>query len=394
MSKQGNGEGSVYRRKSDGRWVAAVSIDFGRRRVFYARSRSEARQKLRSALGQRDGGTLLASPRQTFGQFVKRWLEDTVKPTAAPRTHQAYEEKLRIHVLPWLERVPLERLNPAHLSRLYRLRLEAGKSPTTVNFVHNVIHRALAAAVRQQLLARNVADLVEPPRVARRELVTYSAEQLAQLRQAIQGHRFETLWTLLLTTGLRFGEAAALTWEAVSIDDASLDVRSTLTRLTGDAAKKAGRSWSIGPPKTKRSRRRIPLMATAVAALRQQKRQQLEARIAAGPAWRDHGFVFTTRDGAPVRETHALSEFKEALRASNLVDRTLHDLRHQFATLFFAAQENPRAAQDILGHSNIATTLDTYTGAVPQVLRDSVRRVDALMNPPPTPETESDDKAV
>ena len=204
-------------------------------------------------------------------------------------------------------------------------------------------------------------------------------DQLAALLGALDPHRLGSFWTVMLMTGLRFGEAAALRWEDVSLDDAILRVEHTLTRLSGDAAKREGWTWKLTPPKTDASRRRMPLNATAVAALKLQKVRQLEAKVLTGQAWEEHGLVFTTLRGQPLREAHALAEFKRVLAAAKLPQMRLHDLRHQFATLVHEATQSPRAAQELLGHARIATTMDIYTAPVPQVLRDASENVDALV---------------
>jgi integrase len=351
--------------------------------VLYARTRTEAHQKLRQALGQRDHGALVVAPRQTVRQLLEAWLRDVVKPNRAPRTYLAYEEKLRLHALPYLGGVSIERLTPAHLTRLYRERLEAGLAPASVAMVHNILHRALEMATRQSLVARNVADLVEVPRASRRGIQPLDGDQLQKLLGAIDGQPFGPLWTLLLATGLRFGEAAALRWEDISSDGATLNVQHTLTRMTGSAATEHGWRWKLTPPKTARSRRPVPLNATAQAALRQQRRRQLEAKLVAGPDWEEFGLVFASRHGLPVREAHALRDLQNVLKKAGLPRRRLHDLRHQFATLLYQAGESPRSAQELLGHARVSTTLDIYTGSVPQVLRDAVDGVDALLGRPP-----------
>jgi integrase len=124
--KRSNGEGSIYYQKSRDRWAASVSLENGRRKVLYARSRHEVAQKLQAALNARDQGALVVDPKQTLGRFLERWLQDSVKPTVRVRTYQTYEVKIRLRIVPELGRVSLGSLRPQHLQRLYAAKLDAG----------------------------------------------------------------------------------------------------------------------------------------------------------------------------------------------------------------------------------------------------------------------------
>ncbi len=164
--RRGNAEGTIYKRK-DGRWEARISLDQGRRKAFYGRTRQEVRRKLATALKARQDGLPLVAERQTVRQYMGHWLEST-RPSLRPRTWLRYEQLLRLHVVPEIGKVRLVRLSPQHLQRLYAGRLEAGLSPASVVQLHAVLRRALGQAARWGLVTRNVASLVTPPRPERR----------------------------------------------------------------------------------------------------------------------------------------------------------------------------------------------------------------------------------
>src|SRR5919205_4654254 len=106
-TKRGNGEGSIYFQKARGRWVGSLSLDGGKRKVVYGQTRQDVARKLAEALQAREQGMLITGPRQSLGQFLTRWLEDSVKPSLRPRSYVVYEAKIRVHVLPELGNVPL-----------------------------------------------------------------------------------------------------------------------------------------------------------------------------------------------------------------------------------------------------------------------------------------------
>jgi integrase len=287
--RRGKGEGSIYRRSSDGRWVAALIMDDGRRVVRRASSRKDAAAKLELLLKARAEGQTLAA-HQSTAAFLTGWL-GVVKNTVAPGTFERYEQYVRVHAVPALGRIRFGRLTPQHFQRLYQEKLAAGLSPTTVSHLHTVLHGAFAEAVLWGLVPRNVVALVRPPRKAHVEVVALTVEQARALLAAAAGNRFEALFVLAVKTGMRRGELLALRWEDVDLDKGVLQVRSTLRR-TRDGL-------TFGAPKTAASRRKVVLSPTSVAAMRRHQVRQDEERRTAGDLWRTSGWCFPTRSDGP-----------------------------------------------------------------------------------------------
>jgi len=183
----------------------------------------------------------------------------------------------------------------------------------------------------------------------------------------------EPLYTLALTTGMRLGELLGLRWQAV--DGADLQVRVTLTRTAA--------GWSLTEPKTRMSRRRIALSATAVAALRRQKARQAEARLLAGEAWTDHGLVFTDAFGEPLPGSRITERrLRPVLRQASLPLIRFHDLRHTAATLMLTASVHPKVVSEMLGHSSVAITLDRYSHVIPTMQEEAALQMDRLLSDP------------
>jgi len=367
--RRGNSEGSIYQRKSDGKWCAALSLPGAKRKVFYAKTRREVDKKLSAARLAAERGEIVAGPRQTVRQFAVRWLEDTIRPSVRPRTFEAYEERLRLHVLPELGSLTLEKLSPQHLQRLYARKVESGLSASTVSHVHFVANRMLKQALRWNLVPRNVAQLVDPPRRKTAEHRPLDIKEIATFRASVRGHRYEPFWNLLLSAGLRFGEAAALRWSDVDADGGILHVRHSLTRERGG-------KWSLTEPKTAKSRRMLPLTSLGLESLQRARVIGMELRLLGGERWEHNDLVFPTRNGTPVREAHVLAEFHKELKEAGLARRRMHDLRHTFATQLFALNKHPRAVQDLLGHAHVNTTLDIYTGSVSEIMADAISDLD------------------
>jgi integrase len=358
MSKRrSRGDGAVFQR-ADGRWEGRLDLgwqDGKRRRKFvYGRTKAEALAKLRQAQRQAAEGTLVVSERTTVEQFLKSWL-DAVRPTLRPGTWRRYEQYVRVHTVPVIGRVKLAKLTPQHLQRLYTLRLTAGAAPQTVVHLHRTLHRALNQALRWDLVTRNVAALVDPPRVERPEHVALSPIQARRLMQVAKGERLEALYTLALMTGLRRGELLGLRWQDVDLESRRLVIRRSL-QIDGE-----GR-WVLGAPKTKRSRRPVLLTATAAEALRRHRDRQAAEREQAADLWHDQDLVFANTVGNPVGEKELLHRsFYPLLERAGLPKVRFHDLRHSTATLLLGEGVHPKIVSELLGHSQIGITLDTYS---------------------------------
>ena len=369
--RKGNGEGNI-RQRSDGRWEGRLALPNGRSKSLYGRTRAEVARRLAAAIRDRDHGMVVAlDERQTVGQYLAAWLE-TIRPTVKPRTHQRYELAVRVHLIPALGGVRLARLSAQQVQGLYAAKLTAGLAPATVAHLHAVLHRALRAAERLTLVARNVAELVSAPRPQEHEMHVLTFEQAQQFLEAARGDPLEALYALALTTGMRQGELLALQWEDVDLDGRVIHVRHTLQH--GSAG-----TWTLGTPKTAKSRREVELNPSTVEALRAHRTAQLEARLAAGPLWQDHGLVFTRGDGEPMRGTHLLQRhFHPFLKRAGLPMIRFHDLRHTAATQLLLLGINSKVVQERLGHSNVGITLDRYSHVLPGMQRDAALAMERL----------------
>ena len=356
-----NGEGGVSRRK-DGSWMARYTVQTptGRKRkVIYAKSQAEARRKLTEALADRNRGLTYDSKGTTVEKYLARWLEDSVRGSVKATTYQSYASLVRLHVCPTLGRTKLSALTPAHVQGLYRQKLDEGLAPKSVKYIHTTLHRALKQAVRWGLVPRNVVAEADPPRVSTPEMSPLSPSQARTLIEAASGNRLEALYVLAVTTGMRQGELLGLGWEDVDLECRTVRVRRTLTLARGGPC--------LTEPKTRGSRRSIRLTAGALEALvRHRVRQDREGEATGPHGWNDQGLVFCTRRGTPIRRDNLHDKhWKPLLKRSELPDIRFHDLRHTCATILLTKGVHPKIVSEMLGHSSIAITLDTYSHVIP-----------------------------
>jgi integrase len=212
MGRRGNGERSITRRK-DGRWMGrytVYTVNGPKQKSIYGKTRVEVADKLTKAMADREGGLVHDAGNLSVGEYLERWLSDSVRDTVRQRTYEGYAHIIERHIAPSLGRVKLEALTPTHVRGLYRERLDAGLSPRTVCYAHTTLNKALAQAVSDGLISRNVAASVKAPQHRRAEIKPLDREQVRVLFKTVSGHRLEALYTVAITAGLRQGELLGL----------------------------------------------------------------------------------------------------------------------------------------------------------------------------------------
>jgi integrase len=245
------GSGSVYTRK-DGRVVGQYEVN-GKTRYIYGRDEKQVAKRVAEAIKNRESG--IDSENMTVGGYLDRWLV-AIKDTIRTGSWKQYEMIVRLHIKPTLGKVRLDKLNALQIQSFYRERLDMGVSRRRVQYVHVTLHKALKDAVRWRLVPYNVADAVTPPRPTKPEITPLNAEQVRMLLAAARGGKFEALYILAVTTGMRIGEIFGLKWSDVDLEAGILRVRRTVAA-----------DGTVNSPKTASSRRTVRLSTLAVRAL-------------------------------------------------------------------------------------------------------------------------------
>ena len=238
-----------------------------KRKTLYGKTRREVDEKLTKAKADRDGGLVFDAYNLRLGEYLGRWLADSVRDTVRPTTYERYEQMVRLHIHPVLGKVKLKNVTSAQVRGLYRQKLDAGLSARTVQYVHVTLHKALKQAIADGLIPRNATEAVKPPQVRREEMRPLTAEQVKVLFKAAKGDRLKSLYVLAVTTGLRQGELLGLKWDDIDLEVGTLQVRRTLTTAKGGPV--------LSTPKTKGSRRTVKLSQMALEALRSHLERQL-----------------------------------------------------------------------------------------------------------------------
>jgi integrase len=370
MSRNANGEGSIYPWKKNGKpagYKGALSYkdENGdtKRYVAYGRTRKDVKDKLDKARERLNTGAPVRDAKQTVGDWLAHWrVTGLAASDRKESTRALYAHLSRKHLEPPpFGVIPLDRLKPSDIDGLV-LAMKAKAKPdgaralsdSTIRSTYTVLRAGLDGAVRDGLVARNPAALVARPGVERREARHLDADGVAALLRAAQTSRYYPALVLIAATGLRKGEALALSWDhsIVNLDEGWLKVRKTVGRV--------GTELVFSEPKTDRSRRTVPLSPAVVAMLRKHRSTQKEDELHAGDQWIETGLVFTTEFGTPVDPRNFLRVIEDAAKAAGVDGVGVHTLRHSAAVGWLEAGVHIKAIADMLGHSSISITGDIY----------------------------------
>ncbi|WP_215456075.1 site-specific integrase [Streptomyces sp. ATCC 21386] len=367
-----NGAGTITKRK-DGRYQCAVYVlqpDGTRARKFaYGKTWQECDTKRRELLAKVDQGVPVPTRSAKLSEWLPYWLDNLIKPRRKLSTYDKYEAHVRLYLVPLLGAKRLESLGVADVRR-FLVRLEKQTTAATAKESHRVLRSALSSACREELITRNVAKLVEPPRTDSRELKPWSLDETLDFLAASRKDPLYAAFVLAIAMGLRRGEIVGLRWSDLDLDNRVLYVRQQTQRRRG--------VLYDDDPKSRR-RRAVPLPALCIAPLRWHRMRQAVARAKAGERWQESAYVFTTRTGRPVEPRNVYRSFTRIAQSAGLRVIRLHDARHGTATLLTAAGVAPRVVMEILGHSQISITMDVYTHVVQDTQREAMSHIDRLL---------------
>jgi integrase len=375
--QRGNGAGTVYPRKNrDGKVTGYRGSYFapdGKRRYVSAKRKGDAERVLRDAMTDADRGLVFDASNQSVSEYMTHWLEDFAKGTIAPRTYHNYRLQIREHIVPAFGTVKLSKLDTPNIQALYNAKLRDGLKPSSVRYIHAVLHCALEKALELRLIPRNPAASARPPKIRQEEITPLDVEQTRVLLAAAKGDRFECLYVLSLTCGLRMGESLGLKWSDIDLDAGTLRVHRQLQRI------REGGGLVFSEPKNA-SRRTIDLPQKAVEALWSHRKRQIEEQLRGGAKWQDHGLVFASSKGTPMDAQNIVNRyFKPLLKRAGLPDIRWHDLRHTYATLLLARGTHPTYVQKSLGHASVQLTLDRYSHWMPSMGRNTAQGIDEAL---------------
>ena len=375
MAKRANGEGYIGRRKDGSGWGGYLTLGYDangkqQRRYFSAKTQAEAREKLQTLVAERNSGNI-STEVLSLAAYLDRWLEHKQRDVKF-NTHRSYEMTARVHVKPHLGKIQLDKLTPLSIEQMVSALLAAGRSAKVALGCVKLLRTALAQAVRWQLVGRNVAQLVKPPKHNVKEMHAWTPDEASRFLAVARSHRLYALFYLALTTGMRRGELLGLKWESVNVLTGMLIVQHNLIDRVS--------SVTLESPKTRASRRTISLSPDTVEVLQGHRHSQWLAQCQLGAAWQEHGMVFPSDTGTLMFPSNLSRIFRRLCIQAKVPVIRLHDLRHTAASLLIRANVPPKVVADRLGHTDPGFTLRVYAHVYEEQRRAAALPLEQLLS--------------
>ncbi len=379
MAKRGQGEGSISKRP-DGTWWARITVGKTpdgkqKRKAFYGKTRKEVQEKLTAALNDINNNVYIEPSKITVEQWMYTWLRDYKKASVKPKTFMAYEAQVRNHIAPRLGSITLSNLRNNMVQRFVNDLSDKGLEAITIERIVGILKSALAQAVENDLIAKSPASRIKMPLKKEHKPRVLTVHEQELFMDAAKEHRNGEIFLLILGTGLRIGEALALTWDDVDLEKCVLRVNKTqieyCEHINGETI--YHRTW--GPPKTKTSNRTIPLIPTLVEMLQGLKIMRDEEKAAFKEAYHDDGLIFCSHSGLSLSNNAIYNKMISISKKTGLEGVHPHTLRHTFATRGLENGIELKVMQELLGHSSIKMTADLYTHVLPETKQKSMMKI-------------------
>jgi integrase len=377
-------KGHIYQR-AKGSWTIVYDLPMdavtGKRRQksqTIKGTKRDAERALREVLLSLEQGSYVKPNKITLGELLRQWLRDYASMNTTDRTQESYTSIVERHLIPALGKIALIDLQAQNIQGYYAKKLSDGRadgkgglSARSVVYHHRILSKALDYAVKMGLVVRNVAKVVEPPRVARVTMQTLSPEEVSRFLDVARDTDYYVYFAILLYTGLRRGELLALRWRNLDLGSGKLSVVETAYRLGSG-------EYRIKEPKTPQSRRTVVLPHSLVELLKVYRFDQELLRIQLGISLNADDFVFIRSDGSPINPNAVTLAFRRIIKKAGLKDIRIHDLRHTHASLMLKAGIHPKVVSERLGHANIGITLDIYSHVLPGLQEAAAEKFDRI----------------
>lgn len=382
MAKRRPNGGGTISRRADGRYMGRAYVtdtDGNRvRKTVYGATWDEANEKLGKLQDQERNGIPVPSRAWSLGEWLDYWIEHIVKPNREDNTYDKYESKVRLYLRPHLGKKSLTRLSAAQV-RAFMATLTRQDVPAPTRFeVLRTLRNALNRAIKEEILTRNVALLVDMPKVSKDKGGAWSAREAITFLRAVRAHRFYAACVLVLVLGLRRSEVLGLRWQDIDFEHRQFTP-------VKQAQRKKGVGLILKDLKTESSQAALPLPEFCARALEERRElQELERKIA-GDHWQqepDHDVIFSSEHGGLTDPVGFSRTFDRLVKRAGVRRITVRLARHTCGTLLAFLKVHPKVAQAILRHSQISMTMDVYTHVVGDSEREAVGMLAELLEDP------------
>jgi len=358
-------------RKRGTKWAVVVYMGYGdngkKQYKWFSdfETKKAAQESLTKILNEINTGTYVTPTKITVGEYMERWLADKEMQVRF-NTFRKYRWLVSRHIVPFLGHHELTKLSPHHIQQFYTHLMKGEElSGRSVAHLHTVLRAALDRALKWQLVVRNVADAVDPPRAIQHEMSVWNEEQVIRFIETARDDRYFAVYLLALTTGMRKAEICGLQWRDVDLIRGHIAVRQSLLNKDG--------AYVFEEVKTAKSNRVISVPSQVTDYLRGHRAAQSEGRLYIGPRYQDNDLVNCRDNGQPVSYTMIQKHWLKCIEVAEVPRIRLHDARHTHATMLFKQGVETKLISERLGHARVNVTLDIYTH-IDQSMQDAVAK--------------------
>lgn len=388
QKSRGNGEGNI-RQKSDGRWEARITTgrtEDGKQKIkyLYGKTRQECSDALNAFINDNNKGVYIEPSKYTVSQWLDEWYNDHVVGSVKLSTRVSYEMIIRKHLKPNFGHFKLKDLKSSNVQSVYKKMLTTGRvdgkgglSEKSIRNIHLVFRKALQVAYASDMIAKNpVTDgrITLPEQPKKKDIRVFTPEEQKAIEQECKNHRWGIIILLDLYSGMRQGEILALKWNDIDFEKNAIKINKQLSRLKNFDKNVPGKTVLLVQPYTKNNNDRIVSVSPAIIAkLKEYQDKENVIRKSWGKAYQDNNLAFCRDDGYFVEPKTFQDFFKRVLKIAKVNDGNVHALRHTFATRALEAGIPVKVVSQILGHSNIQITLDTYSHVLQELQEEAMQ---------------------
>ena len=406
MPKQrSNGDGYKMARLKNGGYSQRITLGIdpytGKavKKCFKGKTPAEVKSNAHSARLQFQKGAYKEPDTITVGEWLIKWLNEYQKGAIKISTFISYEGYINNHIIPAFGNIKLLKLRVDTVNKFYKEKLNSGRCDTykdaesgelkikegglsakTIREMHNVLHKSFLQAVKNGIMDKNIIELVDPPKVSKKEIKVFTFEEQQRLMKEAQNHRLGNLILFALYTGMRRGELLGLIWSDIDFEQKHFTIKRTLNRLKSyDETNTAKSKITLSDPKTYASNRTIPITGQMQTILEQQELMQSKEKSLIGNEYNVDGYVFCTEYGTAIEPRTLHSFYKKLCTIADVPQITFHAMRHTFATRALEGGIDIKTASDILGHKSVSFTMDTYMHSLLDNKRNALESVAAFV---------------